>query len=515
MLFKTRLFIFVLLVMLLTVGLSDAKTYTLSPNGGHSNQEQINKALGKGSVYLEAGVYEVDDTIIIGSNRVLTGDKDAIIRVYSGSSQWFVGLKGVISCEDVVHDVEISGFQIDGNIGNLDKEYANSRSDTSHDCEKLIILHGYSAQFASNIKIHDLKLYDSFSDGIYILFGDKVACYNNFISNCQHEGIYLSCVKNGLFYSNKIAGITSDAGRLDNCVDCKVYGNLFVSYTGESYGAWAGGQSGLQIADAGASMGYDGSKKPQTVTNIEVCDNTFSSPGLRAVWLDSTGKGVTNVFIHNNKFVGVSGIETDGTPVDVDGVSVEGISFDNVSVENPPSIEMSEKVFSSIFDFFDMKVYTRVGVNDTVILPDGMKESSSKALCTIEYQTVGNNTTTLVKIPEKYLEGVSEVQYVIDGKTATHTLMLGEKTSKGIVFTETSIWGGNFSHTAGALKVGGLVDHNDIKVTCITPTDSFIPVFEIITVKFNPVKINTGIFLLIGIIILGIIEIRFIFRHRA
>ena len=176
---------------------------------------------------------------------------------------------------------------------------------------------------------------------------------------------------------------------------------------------------------------------------------------------------------------------------------------------------MSEKVFSSIFDFFDMKVYTRVGVNDTVILPDGMKESSSKALCTIEYQTVGNNTTTLVKIPEKYLEGVSEVQYVIDGKTATHTLMLGEKTSKGIVFTETSIWGGNFSHTAGALKVGGLVDHNDIKVTCITPTDSFIPVFEIITVKFNPVKINPGIFLLIGIIILGIIEIRFIFRHRA
>lgn len=359
--------IFLLLLILYSAELAQAgEQITLSPDGGHSNQEQINKALEKGDVYLEAGVYEVDNTIIIGSNRVLSGDSNAIIRVYSGSAQWFTGLKGVISCEDVVHDVEISGFQIDGNIGNLPKSYADSRSDTSHDCEKLIILHGYSASFASNIKIHDLKLYDSFSDGIYILFADQVSCYDNVISNCQHEGIYLSCVKNGLFYSNKIAGITSDAGRLDNCVNCKVFSNLFFSYTGESYGAWAGGQSGLQVADSGASMGYDGSKKPQTTTNIEVYDNTFSSPGLRAVWLDSTGKGVTNVYIHDNSFVGVSGIETDGTPVDVissNNVSVEGISFENVSVDNPPTLEMSEKIFSSIFDILDVD-FTDTGLTN-------------------------------------------------------------------------------------------------------------------------------------------------------
>ena len=349
------------------------ETYTLSPDGSHSNQNQINKALENGNVYLEAGVYEVDNNITIGSNRVLSGDKNAIIRVYSGSSQWFTGLNGVINCDDVVHDVEISGFQIDGNIGNLPKSYADSRSDTSHDCEKLIILHGYSAQFASNIKIHDLKLYDSFSDGIYILFADQVSCYNNVISNCQHEGIYLSCIKNGLFYSNKIAGITSDAGRLDNCVNCKVFSNLFFSYTGDSYGAWEGGQSGLQIADAGASKGYDGSNKPQTTTNIEVYNNTFSDPGRQAVWLDSTGKGVTNVYIHDNEFIDASKIETDGTSVTV-------ISFDNVSVENPPTLEMSEKVFSSIFDILDMELSETGHVNQSEIAPTNKEwKTSGKA----------------------------------------------------------------------------------------------------------------------------------------
>lgn len=338
--------IFILLLILYSVGLAQAgEQITLSPDSGHSNQEQINKALENGNVYLNAGIYEVDDTIIIGSNRVLTGSNDAIIRVYSGSSQWFTGLKGVISCEGVVSNVELSNIQIDGNIGNLPSGYADSRSDTSHDCEKLIILHGYSNQFASNIKIHDLKLYNSFSDGCYILFGQDIEVYNNFISNCQHEGIYLSCVKNGLFYGNKIAGITSDAGRLDNCVDCKVYDNYFFSYNGESYGAYKGGQAGLQIANTGSSHGYDGSKKPQMTDRVEVCFNVFADPGRQAIWLHNYNG---SVYVHHNEFKDAEGLETLGIPVG------------DISVDNPPSVEMSEKVFSSIFDILDVK-FTNTG----------------------------------------------------------------------------------------------------------------------------------------------------------
>jgi hypothetical protein len=334
--------IFIFLVILYSVELAQAgEQITLSPDGGHSNQNQINAALEKGDVYLSAGVYEDDDTILIPPNRALRGDQNAIVRVWSGSSQWFVGLKGVISCGDVVaHDIVISGFQIDGNIGSLPKGYANSRSDTDHDCQKLIILHGYSSQFASNITISNMKLYNSFSDGIYVLFGDHIECYDNFISNCQHEGIYLSCLKNSAMYRNKIAGITSDCARLDCCVNCKVYDNLFFSYTGESYGAWKGGQAGLQIANTGSSHGYDGSKKPQKTDNVEVYNNTFADPGRQAIWLHNYDG---NVFVHDNHFVNAAGLETQGIPVG------------DISVDNPPTLEMSENVFSSIFDILNME----------------------------------------------------------------------------------------------------------------------------------------------------------------
>ena len=147
----------------------------------------------------------------------------------ASSSQWFTGQTGVISnAKESLQNVEICGFSIDGNIAKLDKSYSDSRSDTDHDCEKLILIGGWSSQFGNNISIHDMKLYDSFSDGIYIRFSNGVSCYNNLISNCQHEGIYLSCVTKALIFGNNIAGITSDCGRLDNCVNCKVHDNVFL-----------------------------------------------------------------------------------------------------------------------------------------------------------------------------------------------------------------------------------------------------------------------------------------------
>lgn len=67
--------IFILLLILYSVELAQAgEQTTLSPDGSHSNQNQINQALERGNVYLSAGVYEVDGPIYIGSNRVLTGD---------------------------------------------------------------------------------------------------------------------------------------------------------------------------------------------------------------------------------------------------------------------------------------------------------------------------------------------------------------------------------------------------------------------------------------------------------
>lgn len=471
---------------------------TLSPDGGHSNQKQITEALKDGDVYLEAGVYEVDDTIIIGSDRVLSGDPDAIILVWAGSSQWFTGSKGIISCKGPVKNVEIYGFQINGNCVKLKSWMANTPGHDK-DCERCIILHGDSDDFANNIKIHDMKLYDSFSDGMYIYYAENVEVYNNFISNCQHEGIFWSCVKNGLLKNNDIAGITSDCMRLDNCQRCKVDGGIQFSYSGaHNNGAFMHGENGIQIGDAGSSHGYDARNKPISTYNIEVCNVTFANCGREAIILGSNADG--NVYLHDNKFVGEKELETMGLPVDI-------------SETNPPTVEMSEKIFSSIFDLFEMEVYTQVGANDTVILPDGMEESNEKAVGTITYQTIGNNTTTIIHIPKKSLHGVSEVRYDIAGELATRTMLIGEPTNEGIVFTETSIWEGNFSHNGDALRINGYVDPENINVECITPKDSFRPTFEISTVEFTPMKLHPAAVLLILAFLITGLFIRFSLRH--
>lgn len=346
-------FILFIIIYLSQIGLA-GEQILLNPDGTNSNQNQINEAINQAAsqaegitVFLTAGIYPVDNTIIMRSNVKLVGDPNAVIQVSSTSSQWFTGRIGVISCQESVKNIEIAGFQIDGNIKNLPKGYSDSRSDTDHDCEKLIILGGYSNDFAENIKIHDMKLYNAFSDGCYIIYSENVEVYNNIISNCQHEGIYFSVVKNGKISNNKIAGITSDCGRLDNCDTCLIEYNLFFSYGGESYGAYKHGENGLQIGDAGSSHGYNAAKTEYPTKNIEVRFNKFSDPGLKAVWYH----GGENVYIHDNEFIDASELETMGVPIG------------DISIDNQPSLELSEKVFSSIFDILNQS-FTDSGITN-------------------------------------------------------------------------------------------------------------------------------------------------------
>jgi len=321
------------------------------PTGSKSDQTVINNALeavhnsGGGKVYLNAGTYTIDNTIVIWSNTILTGSQDAVIVVSPSSSQWFTGSVGIISSKESIKNVEISGFKINGNLGNLPASYANSPGHDK-DCERGIFIGGYSNDYADNIKIHDMQVYDCFSDGINIRFAKNVAVYNNFISNTQHEGIFWSVVVGGEIYNNKIAGITSDCIRLDNSINCKVYDNVLFSYDGDNTnGAYKHGENGMQVGNAGSSHGYDASKKPTVTTNIEISNNTFANNGLKAIMLGS-GSG-NNVFVHDNKFIGVAELKTMGIPV-------VGNTVENVSVENPPTKEMSEKIFGSIFDILNI-----------------------------------------------------------------------------------------------------------------------------------------------------------------
>ena len=216
-----------------------------------------------------------------------------------------------------------------------------------HNAERAIYFVGNKKDFMENVSVHNMQVYDTFCDGIQIAYCNNALVYSNFISNCQHSGIFLISVVGANVFKNDVAGITSDCLRLDNCENNKIFENTLYSYTGDNTnGQGVKGENGLQIADEGFSHG-GGSAKPTHTTDIEVYGNTFANTGWHGVWLDSTGKGYDNVYIHDNTFL--NGKEFTNSGSKVDGISIEGISF-----TNPPSREMSRQVFTSIFDILRM-----------------------------------------------------------------------------------------------------------------------------------------------------------------
>jgi parallel beta-helix repeat protein len=210
-----------------------------------------------------------------------------------------------------------------------------------------------------------MKIYNVFSDGIYLKYTDGIRIYNNKIINCQHEGFFLSACQNTDIHDNKISGICSDGGRFMNSRFYKVRNNVFVSFSGDSFGAFKGGEAGLQIGDQinQVDHGFAPSYKPFTTDNAEVTGNIFGYSSERAINLVNI-EDTANIIINSNTYLNKGQLER------------AGIDFDlNYSSENPPTIEQSEKIFSSIFDLFSTKYYSQVGINDTIILPDGVNES--------------------------------------------------------------------------------------------------------------------------------------------
>ena len=457
-----------LLFLLFGVGVAGALEQTVSSTGSNSDQTIINNALeavsqsGGGKVFLNAGTYTIDGAVYIGSNTILTGDPNAIIKVSSSSSQWFTGSTGIISCKESLKNVEICGFQVNGNLGALPASYANTPNHDK-DCERCILIGGDSGNYAENVKIHDMKLYDSFSDGIYLKFAKNSAVYNNFISNTQHEGVFWSVVIDSEIYNNQIAGITSDCARLDNCVNCKVYANVLFSYDGtNTNGAFKGGENGLQVGDAGSSHGYDASKKPTTTTNIEITKNTFANNGLKAIMLGSNSDN--NVYVHDNKFIGVAELETMG-------ISVKGISY-----TNPPTKEMSEKIFGSIFDILN-RDFTLQYLN---------KETEINASVEI---TEYNNTYKPHSLVYVMGEELSSVKYEYGNQSTIHYFSINE----GNQSSTTDLWEGDLPHKGNAVYLQGTLDKSKLKVIGFNPSGyDTISKYNVIeekdnsTLVFNP-----------------------------
>ena len=455
------IWIFALTLFFISVpGVVGALELTVNPTGNNNDQKIINDALeavyksGGGKVYLNAGTYNVDNTVIIWSNTILEGSPDAIITVSPTSSQWFIGSIGIISCKESVKNVEIRGFQINGNLGAFPPGYANTPGHDK-DCMRCIILHGDSGNYADNIRIHDMKLYDSFSDGMQIYYARNVAVYNNFISNTQHEGVFFSVVIGGELYNNQIAGITSDCARLDNSIGCRIYNNIFFSYDGaNTNGAYKHGENGIQIGNQGFSHGY-GSPKPTVTADIEVFNNTFANNGLKAILLGAGSDN--NVYVHDNKFIGVAELEQMG-------ISVKGIS---------PTVQQSEKVFTSIFDILKMDY--------NFVYPDVREDLKGNV------QVLSYENYSLVDVQG---EGVTVVKVSYGESQVTHYL-------------EKDIWIGSLSHQGNRVYLPGNFQRENLKVTCISKQGfQEVTDFEVIKKQEQSGSINPDVVPYVGTLIL-------------
>jgi hypothetical protein len=326
---------------------------------------QINQALSSQKVVtLQSGVYNLEDSIIINDGNQLIGKSDTILLV---KSHFFTGNKAIISSNGIVNDILIGGFQIDGNCDAFDSGLASTPGH-AHDNEQAIKIVGSTGQFCNNITIRDMTISDCFGDGVHIRFAKNVHCYSNFIQNCQHEGIFWTCVINGLAEFNKIAGITSDCLRCDNCISNIIQNNYFFSYTGDhNNNAPKGYNKGIQIADAGSSKGYNANNKPTSTKDIIVRWNTFANCGTQAVWLDSTGKGYDNVYIYDNKFIGVAAFVNNGHNItlNITASNESSMNYNDLTGVITPTLEMSERIFSNIFDILDLDFSESAKTNQT------------------------------------------------------------------------------------------------------------------------------------------------------
>jgi parallel beta-helix repeat protein len=414
------------------------------------DEVQINEALANGgNVHLPSGVYVLEGPVIIHSNTVLSGEGGTILRVSSSSSQWFTGQTGVIcNPTESLQNVEICFLEVDGNIGNLPRNF-DSTPGHDRDAEKLILIGGFSSEYGNNIIIHDVKLYNAFSDGIYLRFTNNIQIYNNEIINCQHEGFFLSACQNADVYNNKVSGICSDGGRFMNSIFYKVHDNVFVSFGGDSFGAYKGGEAGLQIGDQvnEVNHGFAPSYKPFTTDNAEITGNVFGYSSEKAIHLVNLQKNA-NIIINSNTYLNKEQLER------------AGIDFDlNYSVDNLPTLEQSEKVFSSIFDILDSTISDSGYVNQSrVFNPDKTlmsKGSESAWLDVVGYTgqiKIGNDTY----IPKP----ASESAIVVSGTKSSRDRVVRQESSKKLTVSSDN----NLTVDLEVKTTYEVPDHNKISV---------------------------------------------------
>ncbi len=260
---------------------------------GRDDQVEINQALafvaghrGEGytTVRLQGRlVYRLSAPVRIGSGTILTGDGHVCLRVIDHAN-WARNepIVGTIEATGA-HDIEIHGFEIDGNDennGDLDPRTGRVRNLGQY------YYTGLEFADARNIDVHHMFLHNNMNDMFKVTRCENVSYHDNIVYKTGHAGIYAVGCRNVEVYRNNITNRTSSAIRPDSVNHLKIWGNVVTSLSGSG---------GVQIQKSNADP----------MDDIEIYGNTFYETNGSAVSTTVRGgrdnhKNARGLHVHHN-----------------------------------------------------------------------------------------------------------------------------------------------------------------------------------------------------------------------
>ncbi len=283
---------------------------------GKDDHLQINQALkfvaenpSYTTVHLKGPfTYIIDDTLLIGSNTILEGDSNAVIKL-ANNAGWAT-MKPLIQQMSSAgnNNITVRGFEVnvnhDGNSGiSKGKGYYN-------------IIYFIRC---NNVKVYNMYMHDGHGDGLRIRNSQNIQFYNNRISKLGHDGLFAIECNNIEAWNNTITCRTNSGLRAWNSNYVKFHDNEMDSFYYMSTGG-----PGIQIEKSSAIM-----------DNIEIYNNTFNNTYGPGIWIFNYDTSSTtrdqgkDVYIHHNIFYNTG---TNSGIAWIGGILAGG--FNNTTIEN-------------------------------------------------------------------------------------------------------------------------------------------------------------------------------------
>ena len=186
---------------------------------GKDDNVQINKALKfvaenpeYTTVHLKGPfTYTIDDTLLIGSNTILEGDSNAVIKL-ADHAGWDT-MKPLIqqmSCSGN-NNITIRDFEVNGNYA------GNSEIKLGSGYYSVIYF-----KHSTNINVYNMYIHDGMGDGLRTNQCKNVQFYNNNIYKLGHDGMFAIGCENLEAWNNKITCRTNSALRIWNSNERKI-----------------------------------------------------------------------------------------------------------------------------------------------------------------------------------------------------------------------------------------------------------------------------------------------------